>query len=166
MKAIAKLFVTLIKTALILLMLALLTPILFFAWRANQPMDMPEFKGLTYIQYMDWSKMAFEDLAVKYDQIYPDGLPLNSGHKVKHGMCFGVRTGTDVLRATNSALNVLLTHKRPFFSTWWGTFEEWIWSEAEFQAGSANVIFCRLQPNIPTPEQYESMKQERAANNP
>jgi hypothetical protein len=36
MKAIAKLFATLIKTALILLMLAHLVPILYFAWRMNQ----------------------------------------------------------------------------------------------------------------------------------
>jgi hypothetical protein len=47
MKAIAKLFATLIKTALILLMLAHLVPILYFAWRMTQPMDIPEFKGLT-----------------------------------------------------------------------------------------------------------------------
>ena len=54
MIVITKLFGTLIKTVLVLLMLALLAPILYFAWRANQPMDMPEFKGLTLVQYEDW----------------------------------------------------------------------------------------------------------------
>jgi hypothetical protein len=53
MNAITKLFATLIKTVLVLLIFALLTPILFFAWRMNQPMDMPEFKELTCVQYRD-----------------------------------------------------------------------------------------------------------------
>ena len=57
MKFIIKLFGTLIKAALALLIVALFTPTLYFAWCMGQPMDMTQFNGLTYYQYMDWRKM-------------------------------------------------------------------------------------------------------------
>lgn len=81
MKVIAKLFGTLIKAVLALLILALLTPILYFAWRANQPMDMPEFKGLTLVQYEDWRKMIYEKNEDEFALAHPDRI-------VKQGVCF------------------------------------------------------------------------------
>lgn len=175
MKIITKLFGTLIKTVLALLMLALLAPILFFAYRMNRPMDMSEFKGLTYVQYMDWRKINLEDLATNYDQMYPNGMPTNGGNKVKHGICFGTNAIGDILLKFPMAgvyvLSVAHENDWPegwvpqFLSTWWQTFEEWVWSWAE-AAPNDPVIYCRLQPNIPTPDQYEAMKQERTTTTP
>ena len=81
MKVIAKLFGTLIKAVLALLILALLTPALYFAWRANQPMDMPEFKGLTFVQYEDWRKMIYEKNEDEFALAHPNRI-------VKQGVCF------------------------------------------------------------------------------
>ena len=176
MKVIAQLFGTLIKAVLALLILALLTPVLYFAWRANQPMDMPEFKGLAYVQYMDWRKMALDDIEAQYLQSHP-GIELvpfplavwymltpsrddNKNRKGDDG-CYNIIVGVDVLRAIYSALHVLSTHERPFFAAWWPTFEEWVWDGAEFIASLPNGSSCRLPLNVPTPEQYEAMKQER-----
>ena len=175
MKVITKLIGTLIKAVLALLILALLAPILYFAWRANQPMDMPEFKGLTFVQYEDWRKMALNDIEAQYIQNHPEikFIPfrmaiwyiLTPRHEDTKNMkaddgCYNVIVGVDVLRAIYSALHVLLTHERPFFAAWWPTFEEWVWGGAEFSATLPGTL-CRLQPNVPTPEQYEAMKQER-----
>jgi len=176
MIVITKLIGTLIKAVLALLMLALLAPILYFAWRANQPMDMPEFKGLTFVQYEDWRKMALNDIEAQYIQNHPEiklvPFPLalwymltpwreNTKNMKPNDMCYNVNVGVNVLRAIYSALHVWSTHKHPFVAAWWRTFEEWIWDGAEFDK-TTFPVFCRLQPNVPTPEQYEAMKQERA----
>jgi len=177
MKVIAKLFGTLIKAVLALLILALLTPILYFAWRANQPMDMPEFNGLTYVQYMDWRKMAFDDTEAQYLRSHPGiefvPFPLavwymltpsrddNKNRKGDDGCHNILDTGINGLNAINSALYILFAHKRPFFSAWRQTFEERVWEGAEFIASLPNGSLCRLPLNVPTPEQYEAMKQER-----
>ena len=175
MKVITKLFGTLIKTVLVLLMLALLAPILYFARRANQPMDMPEFKGLTYAQYMDWRTMVIKDIEAQYIQNHPEikVIPFRMAiwyiltpqreyiENTDGGECYYLHNGIDGLNVVNSALYVLFAHKRPFFSTWWQTFEDRVWTLTEFSA-SMPYDLCRLPLNVPTPEQYEAMKQERA----
>jgi len=45
-------FATLAKAISLLLVVTLLTPIVYFAWRAGQPMSLPEFRGLSYAQFL------------------------------------------------------------------------------------------------------------------
>lgn len=46
-----------------------------------------------------------------------------------------------------------------FLPSWWKTFEIGVWNGAEGQDHSAFVVYCRLAPNIPTPEQLKAMKE-------
>ena len=59
MIVITKLFGTLIKTVLVLLMLALLTPTIWITWRVHQPMYLDEFGGHTYVELLDWAKADY-----------------------------------------------------------------------------------------------------------
>jgi hypothetical protein len=159
MKAITKLIGILIKTVLALLLIALLLPVLYFAWRANQPMEMPEFKGLTYIQYMDWRKMILNESEQRYRQAHPD-VQFNSGG------CYNAEL---LLQATGT-LTILpyIIKMQPEAGDWL----DFTWAGLE---GTALIVtdrsgytrpWCDTQSVIPTPEQYQAMKQERALANP
>ena len=56
----------------ILLLLAILAPAGWFAWRAGQPMELPQFKGLTYYEYLSWRKSALHQMAVDYKAAHPN----------------------------------------------------------------------------------------------
>jgi hypothetical protein len=61
------LLVTMVKVALKItlagLVFVLITPSAYFAWRAGQPMDMPQFGGLSYYQLLDKRRQDYMDLA-------------------------------------------------------------------------------------------------------
>ena len=58
MNAIGKLFEFLTKTVLWAILIALIIPVGYFAVRMGQPMDLSEYKGLTYYQYVEWEHMV------------------------------------------------------------------------------------------------------------
>jgi hypothetical protein len=168
-----KVFALLSKTILLTLLVVLLTPILYFAWRAGQPMELAEFKGLTYYQFLEWRSIAHNDLEMKFQASHPEV-------KVKIGVCdntnrvitFSVtveqslwytfwswrddRNRLAMLDAnypvTNEPVNWL-----NFMSSWWQSYEKLILSLAQYTPHTS-VSYCRLQPNIPTPEEFEAMK--------
>ena len=72
MKTIRKGFALLFKTTLLALLVAVLTPTLYFAWQMGKPLPQPEFKGLTYYQFFEWRKMATEDAIAKYMVSHPN----------------------------------------------------------------------------------------------
>jgi len=174
MKTIRKGFALLFKTTLLALLAAVLTPILYFAWRAAQPMELPEFKGLTYYQFLEWRSIAHNDLEVKYKVSHPQV-------NVKMGVCDTsnrlITFSVSMLQSwwyTYMALTLapeemvkfksmqhsfapdnvtLLT----FFPSWWATYEKFIWSLVEYTPHTS-LAECRLQPNIPTPEEFEALK--------
>ena len=171
MKVIAKLFGTLIKAVLALLILAVLAPILYFAWRANQPMDMPEFKGLTYVQYMDWRKMAYEKDEEKYALAHPN-------YEVKRGGCLGADLTLQAIGVVLINSEVVKYYIIPEKSQLprgfeirslsdlamfaWGALEGTLVTSSGENAYLAGLPWCAIHAVIPTPEQYEAMKQERA----
>jgi hypothetical protein len=61
MKTIRKGIALLFKITLLAILIAILTPTLYFAWRATQPMELAEFKGLTYYQFLEWRSIAHHD---------------------------------------------------------------------------------------------------------
>jgi hypothetical protein len=176
MKTIRKGFALLFKTTLLALLIAVLTPTLYFAWRAGQPMELAEFKGLTYYQFLEWRSIAHNDLEVKYKASHPQA-------NVKMGVCDTsnrlITFSVSVLQSwwyTYMALTLtpdemvkfksmqhsfapdnttLLT----FFPSWWTTYEKFIWSLAEYTPHTS-LAECRIQPNIPTPEEFEALKME------
>ena len=176
MKTILAGFALLFKTALLALLLAVLTPIIYFAWRAGQPMELPEFKGLTYYQFLEWRSIAHNELEMKYQASHPQA-------DVKIGMCESsdrqITFSIGVLQSwwyTYMALT--LPHEEmmkfksmqhsiapdnatilTFLPTWWSTYEKLIWNLSEYKPHTS-VVYCRIQPNIPTPEVFEAMRSE------
>lgn len=162
-------------TALALLV-AVLTPIVYFAWRAGQPMEMPEFKGLTYYEYLAWKKMAYEELAEKY---YP-GDP-----RYRH-MCLSVdliATGMVLPGFSMSYISYLIypDQTRALFArdvkkgilqtdvTWmtllpelWSGFEHLEWNALEGIRHSISPV-CRIRSPVPTPEELRSLRLNAAA---
>lgn len=53
-RTVARGFTLLIKGLLVVLILVILVPVAYFAWRAGQQTDLPEFKVLTYYWFLDW----------------------------------------------------------------------------------------------------------------
>ncbi len=170
---------TIIAMILLVLILVLLVPIGYFAWRAGQPMELPQFNGLTYYQFLEWRKMAYQDLAEQYQVAHPD-------EKVKYGMCFGTALAVDHLSRLPHAAFLTLAAIYPnlqkhidprtiqrgfipqdvtwqtFLSAWWHTFEMEVWDGVDHDPHGP-IAYCRLQPDIPTPEEFLVMQQERAS---
>ncbi|HXF85492.1 MAG TPA: hypothetical protein VNK49_08885 [Anaerolineales bacterium] len=161
----------------LLFKLTALYVILWFVWRAGQPMEMPQFKGLSYYQFVQWRKMGYDDLARKYQERYPN-------KEVKFGMCFSVMqilhdptvfflTGYYTLSGMWRPLQIFVARRDRdvipqdvtlwnFLPSWWKTFEFGVWNGAEHEPHTS-VVYCRLAPNIPTPEQFEAMKEAYAS---
>ena len=184
LKIIGKAIGLLFKAILILLVVAIVLPVGWFAWRAGQPMELPQFNGLSYYQYLSWQKMALHQMAVDYHAAYPN-------KKMGGGldMCFHVNLGVDLIGGVPIAGLETLAGVFPnikkiidprdwdnipqavtpptFLPLWWGIFEKLVWSGAEY-APHTFTTYCRLQPNVPTPEQLQAMQQQASvqANSP
>ncbi len=72
----------LVRAFVILLIVIVLAPPIYFAWRAGQPMTMPEFHGLTYYHLLSQRRQAYDQLGKSYQSRHPNV-------DVKMGMCFG-----------------------------------------------------------------------------
>jgi hypothetical protein len=175
-----KTFAMLFKTVILLIVLALITPFAYFAYRSVQPMTLPEFHGLTYIQVVQWRTMAYKDLEVKYAQEHPhaDGTPQN-GYIVKPGLCEeATRSITftasvfqswlytfwswqndqrrvEMLKANYPIPNESVTTWN-LLPWWWTSYEMIILSNIQYQP-EMSVPYCRIQPNIPTSSQLQAM---------
>ena len=79
-------------TILVLLLVTIVVPVGYLAWRADQPMELPQFKGYTYYQYLNWRKDALHIMAVKYQTAHPNA-------KMGGGldMCYNVDTASSIL---------------------------------------------------------------------
>jgi hypothetical protein len=176
MKTIRKGLSLLFKTILLALLIATLTPILYFAWRMGKPLPQPEFKGLTYYQFFEWRKMATEDAIAKYMASHPDNKYTGIGDPMT--ACYsGNVLGAYLLLPPQSfsyALAALAgmmpdeAHPLPtgvtvgnFMPKWWNTFEYLFWyNQIHLDSFGSFVEFCRIKPNIPTPEELETLKLE------
>jgi hypothetical protein len=151
---------TLAKSIGLLLIVALLTPIAYFAWRAGQPMDRSEFRGLTFYHLLSSRQEAYDLLAHSYQSNHPNV-------DVKDGMCFGVEVFVEgVVSWPNSGFYTLasaypslqrfvnpidLQHGYVpenvavwnFLSTWWDTFELFLWHLIK-HVPHGPVAYCRI----------------------
>jgi len=59
----------LVKATLILLVLLLVLPLVYFAWRAGQPMSMSEYGGRSYYELLSEREAKYSNLAEKYQAI-------------------------------------------------------------------------------------------------
>lgn len=147
------------------MLVTVIVPVSYLAWRAGQPMDLPQFKGLTYYQYLSWRKDALHHLALVYQASHPTA-------KMGGGldMCYTVDVTGDlaiILPLTGfytlsgvfpNLQKFVASYDRgyiprdmtllTFMPTWWLTFEKLTWYMAKI-APETSVAYCRLQPNIP-----------------
>jgi hypothetical protein len=150
MKTIRQGIALLFKTILLALLVAVLTPILYFAWRAAQPMELPEFKGLTYYQFTEWRVMSCKTYL--------------ADSKQDEANCTVARHVAADLYATNIAALLIWIEKPElfsyvttynFFPTMWGMFESLTWSTNTSESGTMQ-FFGR----VPTPKEFDAMKRE------
>ena len=164
-----------ISTGILILLLAtLVVPAGYLAWRAGQPMALPQYNGLTYYQFMRWQKIAYHKLAVDYKAAHPNN-PMHGGLD----MCFNVALGMDLstrlpvsgietLAGVFPGLKKVVTPRdwvnipqevtvQTFLPIWWGIFEKLVWSEAEYNPNTS-VVYCRLKPDVPTLEKLKILQ--------
>ncbi|MGD0879165.1 MAG: hypothetical protein ABSA01_13605 [Anaerolineales bacterium] len=151
---------------LIIALATIVVPVGYLAWRADQPMDLPQFKGLTYYQYLNWRESSYHKLAIEYRAAYPNA-------KMGEGWdaCFDVDTAGDLgLKLPLAGFYTLVgafpnlgKYVTPpdrqyipkhvtlltFLPDWWLIYEAFVWDSAQ-HAPYGPVVYCRLQPNIPT----------------
>ena len=149
----------LLKATLILLVLLLLLPFVYFAWRAGQPMSMPEYGGRNYYQVLIERKQAYDDLSQNYQSSHPNV-------NVKKGMCFasemamilynfpwaGLCALADVVPAIGERLGPAArsmgcgTHTGTWYSltqNWWDSYERFTY-ELQTHARKGPVPYCRI----------------------
>jgi hypothetical protein len=162
MKWIRSLLKAVFKIFLFGLMAALIMPLGYFAWRANQPMDLPQFGGYTYFEWLELRHAAYDDLAQAYRISHPR-------QDVKDGICFLSEAGIQLVAVVpNSGFYALagiypslqrLVDPRDrrnglsppaiswlqFLPAWWETYEKFVWGMAE-HAPQGAVPYCRILP--------------------
>ena len=160
MKIGSTIFAVLATLLSLLLVVTLLTPIAYFAWRAGQPMNLPEFHGLTYIQLLTERRDAYDQLAHTYQASHPNV-------EVKPGICFGAELAVEItfswpvsgLYTTAAISPSVKGHLNPqairmglvpehvsalsFLPAWWATFEKMVWGLSA-HAPHGPVAYCRI----------------------
>jgi len=152
-------------TILVLLLVTIVVPVGYLAWRADQPMELPQFKGYTYYQYLNWRKDALHQMAVKYQTAHPNA-------KMGGGldMCYNVDTASSILLTLPmdgfytlaGAFPNLEKYVTPqdrkdipknvtlltFLPDWWNIYEQYVWF-MESTTVDGPVTYCRLAGTPP-----------------
>ena len=153
MKAIGKLFKILTKTVLWAIFLALIIPVGYFAVRMGQPMDLPEYKGLTYYQYVEWEKFEQEKSGAEYEATHEVNYPVDSwttaGGCIVNDLAFG-HVGLFLSQGPALILDTVLLD-RPFdavhfLPNWWANFEK---QHLIIMRENSNGPVCNIPSVIP-----------------
>jgi hypothetical protein len=143
----------------LIVIIALLVPIGYFAWRASQPMSMPEFGGLSYYELLSERRLAYNNLAKKYQASHPS-------IEVNHNACFITEILTEVIEIPMSGYYALsemypVMQKTidpqdirngylPANVTWenllpsaWKVYEKFVWGSIE-HIPEGPVPYCRI----------------------
>jgi hypothetical protein len=164
LRMIWKAVVTILGLLLLLVIVLFLAPIGYFAWRAGQPMSMPEYDGRTYYELLAERKHAYADLAREYQASHPD-------LEVKAGMCFqtevavslgstlpwsGLCAASEFIpalriygsRSQELGCGQMVGSWRDFLHTWWITYETLLYRDMLVTAPHGPVPYCRIP--VPT----------------
>lgn len=161
LKATWKVLSVIMKITLLVLLILILTPFGYFAWRAGQPMSMPEYDGRTYYELLTERRQAYTELAQDYQASHPNV-------EVKTGMCFqnevimstvyttpwaGLCTLADVIpslqrfigpRAQQAGCGQVENTSWPtFLGSWWSNFERMQYPMYEHRMVGP-VAYCRI----------------------
>jgi hypothetical protein len=161
-----KTILKIISTGILVLMLVtIFVPVGYLAWRADQPMALPQFKGYTYFQYLAWRKDALHQKAVAYRAAYPNAkmgggldmcfqddtfvtllaLPMTSFYTLAGAFPNLVKYVTLQDRGEIPKDVTLLT----FLPDWWLTYEKTAWFMYDANGGGTFVSYCRLAATPP-----------------
>ena len=127
MKALGRLFKFVGKMISWAVFIAFAIPVAYFAVRMGQPMDLPEYKGLTYYQYIEWEKSEqhknWEKIGEAYRAKNPDsGLSEKACNRTSFGIghvALFLTQGPTILLDQDSSFDYAL-----FLPNWWASFEE------------------------------------------
>jgi hypothetical protein len=143
----------------LVVIVALLAPIGYFAWRAGQPLSMPEYGGRTFYQLLSERQQAYADLAHSYQTSHPNV-------DVKSGACFFTEILVEAMeipmagRYALSAIYPGMLHSIdprdirngyiPTNVTWanilptsWNVFERFVWGTIS-HAPNGPEPYCRI----------------------
>ncbi len=164
-KAIKFVFKTIAAATLAAIILAFILPIIFFAWRAGQPMEAPQFNGLTFYQYMTWRIETHKATIAQYQATHPNVA-------VKANVCYLDNLGFAIfapwsefytLAGKFPALRRFINPRGYKYiptdvtwatlpSAWWTTYEDMI--SGTIRSDSHLTGYCRLSQYPPTPEEW------------
>jgi hypothetical protein len=147
---IGKIIKILIKAVLWVVFIALIVPAGYFAVRMGQPMDLPEYKGLTYYQYLEWEHLEHEKRLEEYR------LERVVEHEGKVNPCSiaAFSTGHAGLFLSQGPALILdsIMLERPFdvvhfLPNWWANFERE--HLIVMRSNSNRASACRIPVEIP-----------------
>ncbi len=144
----------------LIVIVAILAPFGYIAWRAGQPMSMPEYGGRTYYELLTERRQAYADLATEYQASHPNT-------DVKVGMCFhsevAVSLGNTLPWSGLCAASELIPSLRIYGSrsqqlgcgqmggtwlnlpsTWWRTYEQLLYTDILTTRPHGPVPYCRI----------------------
>ena len=150
----------LFRAILVIIVMMIFTPPAYFIWRSVQPMELSQFYGLTYYQFINQRRQAYDEYAQEYQARHPD-------ERVDSKYCFIPELTVQVMGAFPMAGFYTLAGMYPelqqyvnpqdlqqgflpgevtwtsFLSTWWETYEKFVWGMVE-HAPKAPVPYCRI----------------------
>jgi hypothetical protein len=152
---------------LIVMLTTVIVPVGYLAWRAGQPMNLPQFKGLTYYQYLAWRKSALHQMAVEYRVAHPNakmGGGLDMCFQDETGFTVGLKLPLAGFYTLAGAFPNLVKYITPpdrqyvpkvvklltFLPDWWHIYEAFVWDSSQ-HAPYGPVVYCRLQLVLPVP---------------
>lgn len=152
---IGKLIDAIFKAVLLVLVIVILTPIVYFAWRAGQPMDLPEFQGLTYYQVLSDRHAALYNKALAYQKAHP-------GERIWLNQCFTseafMHTGALIPVGYITLSNMIDPHNSyyrtpygpangwlDYLPTWWKNYEDLLIGDYKYIMLES---YCNIAPPI------------------
>ncbi len=176
MKTIRKGPALLMKITMPALIGVMLIPALYFAWQMGRPISQPEFKGLTYYQYMKWRRIATEDAIAGYMEAHPGykytgiGTPVTACYSMDliGGYIFLPAQAFSYAIAALNGTKPYDQHPLPvdvtllnFVPKWWETYEYLFWyNQVYLDSFRSLARICRIHPDIPTPDEYKTLRLE------
>lgn len=162
------------RIIVVLLFITNIFPFAYFTYRASQPMTMPEFKGLTWIQLMEWRYWEYARLEMEQMASHPESVKIFGKQAYQRtNLCFVV--DASLAAFVIPAQSIIYTavglrgvkpdagHVVPTQVTytnltkkWWSTIEHIQWYNAKISQNTP-VIYCRIHhASMPSAEQFDA----------
>lgn len=169
---------TLYKLIVQTFLVVIVTPALYFAWRGAQPMELPEYNGLTYYQFLAWRSMAYEELADQYEIAHPDlevkrnacepaVLIVDHIGRLPMSMLYPIAAMYPAVKAIIPRTDLRFVPEENvnwsnFLPQWWLGYEKLLLDGFQ-HLPHTSVAYCRIHQNVPTPDEFATMQRAHEA---